>query len=43
VSQSVFELTQGLYEFESEIALNYAGRLALPMWSLKSSKLAIRE
>ena len=43
VSQSVFELTQGLYEFESETALNYAGRLALPMWSLKSSKLAIRE
>ncbi len=45
VSQSVFELTQGLYEFETETALNFhhAGRTALATWSLKSSKLAIRE
>ena len=43
VSQSVFELTQGLYEFDTEPPLNYAGRMMLPVWSLKSSKLAIRE
>ncbi len=43
VSQSVFELTQGLYEFDTEPPLNYAGRMMLPMWSLKSSKLALRE
>jgi class 3 adenylate cyclase len=43
VSQSVFELTQGLYEFDTEAPLHANGRMALPTWSLKSSKLAIRE
>jgi class 3 adenylate cyclase len=43
ISQSVYELTQGLYEFDSGTPLNYAGHLSLPTWSLKSSKLAVRE
>jgi class 3 adenylate cyclase len=43
VSQTVFELTQGLYEFDGGSPLNYAGRLHVPTWALKSSKLAVRE
>ena len=43
ISQAVYELTQGLYEFDSGAPLNVGGRLSLPTWSLKSSKLAVRE
>jgi class 3 adenylate cyclase len=44
VSQSVFDLTQGLYDFESEVALNYAGRMTLNVWSVKTAKpAAVRE
>ncbi|TAE31572.1 MAG: adenylate/guanylate cyclase domain-containing protein [Candidatus Kapaibacterium sp.] len=43
ISQSIYDLTQGLYEFDSGAPLTASGRLALPTWSLKSSKLAVRE
>jgi class 3 adenylate cyclase len=36
VSQAVYDLTQGLYEFQSGPTLNYAGRLSVQTWELSS-------
>ncbi len=36
VSQSVYDLTQGLYEFQIGPVLNYAGRLSVQTWELSS-------
>ncbi len=39
ISQSVYDLTQGLYEFSNGSPLNYAGRLMIPTWTYDNSKM----
>lgn len=37
ISQAVYDLTQGLYEFTSGSPLNYAGRMIMPTWKYDNS------
>lgn len=39
ISQSVYDLTQGLYEFTNGTPLNYAGRVTIPTWTYNDSKM----
>ena len=39
ISQSVYDLTQGLYEFSNGSPLNFAGRLTIPTWTYNDSKM----
>lgn len=39
ISQSVYDLTQGLYEFTNGSPLNYAGRMMIPTWMYDNSAI----
>jgi class 3 adenylate cyclase len=39
ISQSVYDLTQGLYEFSNGSPLNFAGRMTIPTWTYNDSKM----